>query len=80
MTDKLGCQAHTYYYIPAMTYSLAAVSMTEKQLYKIQQHATTQFSRMCGFEKGFPKAVVHGPVAFGGLGFLSLYAESNIKK
>jgi hypothetical protein len=54
--------------------------MSEVQLQKIQQKATTQLTRMCGFEKSTPKAVVHGPVAFGGLGFHNLYTESNIQK
>jgi hypothetical protein len=35
---------------------------------------------MVGFECTFPKSVVHAPIAFGGLGFLNLYAESNIMK
>jgi hypothetical protein len=67
-------------YIPSMTYSLTAVSMNEKQLAIIQKKATTQFSRNCGFEMSFPKAVVHGPTCFGGLGFNNLYVESSIAK
>jgi hypothetical protein len=67
-------------YIPSMVYSLTAVSMDESQLIKIQQKATSQFTRMCGFEMTFPKAVVYGPVGFGGLGFQNLYVESNVNK
>jgi hypothetical protein len=72
--------AYSYYFIPSMTYCLAAVSMTEKQLLTIQNKATTKFTQLCGYEMTFPKAVVHGPVAIGGLGFQNLYAESNIQK
>jgi hypothetical protein len=54
--------------------------MSEKDLLTIQQKATTQFTRMIGFECTFPKAVVHAPISFGGLGFHNLYAESNIMK
>jgi hypothetical protein len=54
--------------------------LEETQLLKIQQKATTEFTRLCGYEMSFPKAVVHGPLCFGGLGFHQLYVESNIKK
>jgi hypothetical protein len=63
-----------------MVYSLTAVSMEEKQLTSIQKRATTQFTRMCGYEMTFPKAAVHGPKCFGGLGFKHLYVESNVNK
>jgi hypothetical protein len=63
-----------------MVYSLTAVSLNEKQLTIIQMQATSKFTQLCGFESTFPKAVVHGPVAYGGLGFPHLYAESNISK
>jgi hypothetical protein len=67
-------------YIPAMTYSLSAVS-DQKHLDKIQCKSTTQFTRACGFEVTFPKTIVHAPsLAFGGLGLKSLYVESNISK
>jgi hypothetical protein len=48
--DKEAWLAYTYYSIPAITYSLTAVNMAETQLINIQKTATTQFSRMCGFE------------------------------
>jgi hypothetical protein len=63
-----------------MNYSLVAVSMTESELTTIQKRATTNFTRKCGFEGTFPKVLVHGPIAFGGLGFHHLYVESNILK
>jgi hypothetical protein len=71
---------YNYYYLPTMTYSLTAVSMNESQLTNIQQRATTQFIRKCGYKMTFPKAIVHGPKAFGRLGFQHLYVESNIQK
>jgi hypothetical protein len=60
--------AHSCCYIPSMVYCLAAVNMTEAQLVKIQRKATTQFTRNCGFEMTTPKSIVHGPIAFGGIG------------
>jgi hypothetical protein len=35
---------------------------------------------MCGYEITFPKAAVHGPLCYGGLGFKHLYVESNVYK
>jgi hypothetical protein len=67
-------------YIPSMIYCLSAVSLNEKQLNNIQTKATAQFTRGCGFELTYPKALVHGPICFGGLGFCHLYVESNVLK
>jgi hypothetical protein len=72
--------AYSYYYMPPMTYCLTAVNMSEQELLIIQQKATTQCTRMIGFECTFLKPVVHAPISFGGLGFLNLYTESNIMK
>jgi hypothetical protein len=55
--------AYSCSYIRSRVYSLTAVSLNEKQLTTIQQNATSRFTQLCGFEKPFPKAVVHGPVA-----------------
>lgn len=63
------CQAKLAYntiYIPAMLYSLPATNLSEKDLDEIQSRATGRFLSATGFEKGFPRAVVHGPKAYGG--------------
>jgi hypothetical protein len=80
LNRKQSWLAYKCFYIPAMTYSLTAVSITEQQLTKIQQKATTNFTRACGYEMTLPKAVTHGSIAYGGLGFHQLYVESNIEK
>jgi hypothetical protein len=67
-------------FVPSMVYSLTAVSLSEKQLATIQRKLTSKFAQLCGFEITFPKAVVHGPIDFGGLGFPHLYVDSNIGK
>jgi hypothetical protein len=64
--------AYSCNYIPSMVYCLTAVSLTEKQLGEIQQKATTQLTRVSGFEMTTPKAVVHGPIGFGGIGLQQL--------
>jgi hypothetical protein len=63
-----------------MVYSLTAVNLNEKQLTTIQRKATSNYTQAAGFETTFPKAIVHGPISFGGLGFLHLFVESNIGK
>jgi hypothetical protein len=80
LTQHQAWLAYTCCLIPSMVYSLTAVSLSEKQLTTIQRKATSKFTQLCGFEITFPKAVVHGPIDFGGLGFPHLYAESNICK
>jgi hypothetical protein len=69
--------AYSCCYIPSMVYSLTAVSLDEKQLTIIQKQAISKFTQLCGFEITFLKAVVHGPLCYGGLGFPHLYVESN---
>jgi hypothetical protein len=61
-------------------YIVYPVSLNKTQLTNIQRQATSKFTQLCGFEITFPKAVVHGPIAYGGLGFPHLYVESNIGK
>jgi hypothetical protein len=49
-----------------MTYCLTAVTTNEDKVTKIQQKASSQLTRMYGFEVTFPKASVYGPKEFGG--------------
>jgi hypothetical protein len=80
LNNRQAKLAYSCCYIPSMVYSLAAVSLSSKQLDQIQQKATTQLTRASGYDKSFPKSGVHGPTAFGGLGFQTLYVESNVNK
>jgi hypothetical protein len=79
-TEHQAWLAYSCCYIPSMVYSLTAVSLNEKQLTIIQKQTTSKFTQLCGFKITFPKAVVHGPVAYGGLGFPHLYLECNVSK
>ena len=67
-------------YLPAITYSLPATSLTYKQLDKIQRKATTTFLNRMGFNQHFPRAVSYAPKWFGGLGMRHLYCEQGICK
>jgi hypothetical protein len=79
-THEQAGMAYSSCYIPSMVYSLTAVNLTEQQLTTIQRRATSYCTQAAGFEITFPKAVVHGPISFGGLGFKHLYVESCIGK
>jgi hypothetical protein len=72
--------AYNSCYIPAILYSLSAVTISQQQVDQIQQQATSAFIWKCGYDQHFPRCVVYGHNKFGGLGFLQLYVEGNIKK
>jgi ribonuclease HI len=73
-------KAYNSCYIPALLYSLTAVSLTRKQIDKIQQQATTDYIRKCGYDMHFPRCIVYGATNFGGLGFRQLFVESGCNK
>jgi hypothetical protein len=79
-TTEQATIAYNCCYIPSMVYSLTAVNLNKKQLTTIQRKATSSYTQAAGYEITFPKAVVHGPLCFGGLGFQHLFVESNIGK
>ena len=54
--------------MPAIKYSLTANTITYADLEKIQKPAINSFLNMMGFNKHMPRAVVFGPIQFGGLG------------
>ena len=67
-------------YMPAMCYSLPAVSIPEPVLDKIQNKALESFVPALGFNPGYPRAMVLGPTEFGGMGVPHLYTEMNVAK
>jgi hypothetical protein len=73
-------RAYSSYYIPAMIYSMASSNLNKTQLQDIQRRATTYFLQICGYEGNFPRAVVYGPIQFGGLGMKELYTECNCNR
>jgi hypothetical protein len=76
MNRRQAKLAYRTIYIPAMLYSLPATNLSEIDLNAIQSKATSRFLSASGYEKGFPRAVVHGPTAYGGLGMQHLYTEA----
>lgn len=80
MSRTQAKMAYNSIYIPSMLYSIPATNLSEAELNIIQRKATNRFLSACGFEKGFPRAVVHGPTAYGGLGMPHLYTEGLLLK
>jgi hypothetical protein len=66
--------AHNMIYIPSMSYSLPAMTLSEETTHQIQKKASTKFFQVCGLAQSFPRAVVYGPEAFGGMGMKYLYS------
>ena len=62
-------------YTPAMCYSLPAISISEAALDKIQNKALETFVPVSGYNKGTPRAMILGPMAYGGMGIPHLYTE-----
>jgi hypothetical protein len=62
-------------YIPSMSYSLPAMTLSEEKTHQIQKKASTKFIQVCGLAQSFPRAVLYGPEAFGGMGMKYLYTE-----
>jgi hypothetical protein len=56
------------------------LNLTEAALDKIQFKAFESFLPAIGFNPGYPRDVILGPIAFGGEGIPHLYTESNLTK
>ena len=65
MSRKHAQMAYSMLYMPAITYSLAACNFTRDQMEKIQIQSLNSFLPTMGICQKSPRAVVHGPVAFG---------------
>jgi Reverse transcriptase (RNA-dependent DNA polymerase) len=80
MNRRQGRLAYRSRYIPAMLYSLPAMSYVENTTNSIQQPAIGKFLQVSGFEKNFPRAITYGAKEYGGLAMPQLYVESSCCK
>jgi hypothetical protein len=80
MNRRQGRLAYRSRYIPAMLYSLPAMSYDENTTNSIQQPAIGKFLQVSGFEKNFPRAITYGAKEYGGLAMPQLYVESSCCK
>ena len=56
-------------WIPSVTYCLSTTCLTARQLDSAQSPATCSFLSKIGVNRNFPRAVVFGPLEYGGLDF-----------
>lgn len=80
LTRRQARVAYSTIYMPAMLYSLTAMTYSNADLTKLQSKAVEKFLPAMGFERGFPRAVVYGSSIYGGLNVGQLYTESSIAK
>jgi hypothetical protein len=67
-------------YIPSLLYSLPAMTLSEDETNDIQKKASKKFMQCSGVLKSFPRAVIYGPLSFGGVGISDLYTDSSCIK
>ena len=72
-------QGHQALWATQMTYSLPGTSMSLEELENIQRKARRASLGKLGFNQNFPKAVVYGPSATGGLKMVDLAIEQGIR-
>jgi enamine deaminase RidA (YjgF/YER057c/UK114 family) len=65
--------AYEAFYVPAMRYSLGITSINQMDFELIQSSATTAFLAAMGYNRNMPRAVVHAPKLYQGLGLRHLY-------
>lgn len=80
LTRLQARRAYSSIYIPSISYSLVTTNLSQKLMADIQSKAMLAFLPAMGFERTFPRAVVFGPVMFGGLNLCNLYTETCIAK
>ena len=83
LSDCSPRESWTHYYtmhLASVTYSLAVASYTESQLEKTQQKAMHHMLPKCGCNRHTRRSLVHGPVKYGGGGFLHSHGEQGWKQ
>ena len=66
------------YYIPSVTYPLSSSHFTRAQLDSVQKKALSILLARCGYNRNMKRAVVFGPLEYGGASFLRLYDHQGI--
>ena len=77
------CEAAVTYatiFLPTITYTSPATTMSPKALNKAQSLTTPLILSKIGFNCNMPKAVVYGPTSHGGIGFCHLHSEQGLQK
>ena len=72
---KEAVVAYRSYYRPKFEYPLPVTTMSKTQLDSIERPSITALLSTMGYNRNFPRAVVFGPVQYGGIGLKSLYSQ-----
>ena len=65
-------------YLPSIGYPLANSYFTEAQLQNIQRKAMSIIIAKCGYNRNTKKAIIYGPLEYGGGNFRRLYDQQGI--
>lgn len=74
-------EAWTYYYacyLPSIGYPLSCSSLSRKQLDRIQLRAMSILVAKCGYNRNTKKAILYGPMEYGGASFRPLYVQQGV--
>jgi hypothetical protein len=72
--------AYRMNWTPSISYSLGTSTMSPTDLAAIQSAATSSFLNKLGINRNFPRAVVFGPKALGGLELRNLCVEQGVQQ
>ena len=73
--------AWTFYnacYLPSIGYPLSCSSLTRKQLDHVQCRAMQIIVAKCGYNRHTKKAILYGPMEYGGASFRPLYVQQGV--
>ncbi len=75
-----GQLAYHSIWMAKFRYSAPAIGFTKLQLKKIQQSIISPCLSQAGYCNKIPRAVVYGPVIYGGMGWENIYVTSLVEK
>ena len=67
--------AYRSYYRPKFDYPLGVTTMTKHQLQQIESPCINALLTKMGYNRHFPRAIVFGPIEYGGMGLKNLYFQ-----
>ena len=74
-------EAWTYYfacYLPSIGYTLSCSSLTRNKLEQVQKKALPILVARCGFNRNTHRAILYGPMEYGGASFRHLYVQQGL--
>ena len=74
-------EAWTFYfacYLPAVSYPLTSLSLTQQHLDRVQKKAMSIIVSRCGFNRNTKKAILYRHLTLGGASFRSLFVQQGV--